>query len=145
MLIRTIQNLFAFCLTGVIILGCGQNKGSNPVGVTGGSENGYGIGVLNSQFAPVGGREFDQKLFGDWQYQAGNIFRAYTFQSEGDLIIVSYVGANFQGDYSGNYYTNGNQLVLHYANKTYYYTYSVEGDKLTLTDENGQVMVFLRG
>jgi len=127
---------FIWCLTSLSIamlfmFGCANWGGNNPVGVTGGSAEGYGL--ANDLKLPESSSGSSSDLIGSWRHDnGGGDYEIITFNSNGRYSIASYENNSLEFSYSGNYSTSGNSITLYIEGDPYSGTYSIRGDELTL-------------
>lgn len=98
--------VFIFCL----ILACGQGGNTNPVGVLGGGDTGYGKNAPTFESEDGGGD--DTSIVGSWRHDVST--------DEYEILIF---GAD--GSFVDRYYYYGTQYEIQG-------TYSVSGDYLTI-------------
>lgn len=85
-----------------------------------------------------------EEILGTWVNADGTV--TYTFENTGKLIAVICTPDGVCSTYDGIYLTQENSLVLQYFSQnntiTKSYTWGIEGNVLTLTDENGATVTF---
>jgi len=113
--------LFTFMLGG-----CAQWGGDNPVGITGGSDEGYGqSGNLN---LPQNGSD----LVGSWRYDISESrYQIWTFSVNGNLTVIYYNNDQINTQH-GTYTTSDNNISLFVGQQTLNGTFSIQGNHLTL-------------
>jgi hypothetical protein len=127
----------------LILIGCSQWGGSNPVGVTGGSESGYG--ATAGEDVSI---DYVQSIIGTWEneeFVEGQTVRTVViFGANKNVSISRYVnGSNY--DYmNGTYQINGSVLTLMISGETLVLTCSIRGNKLYTTDDEGVTVVYTR-
>lgn len=128
---RTISVITSISLAMFLLVSCANWGGNNPVGVTGGSEQGYGESSdLN---LPSSGSESAVKLIGTWRHDyGGGNYEILEFKSNGRFEIAAYENNNLEFSYSGNYTVSGNTITLYIEGQPVTATYSISGDRLTL-------------
>lgn len=141
-----IRGLFIMAaIFALFLAGCGHYEGSNPVGITGGAEDGYGGGLLEVFQNENGGNGgYDSQLVGDWYYMSGDYMFIYTFQSDGDINIVVMVEYSTVAELSGTFSSSGNQLTMRLDGEVSVYTYSIQSNRLTLTDSDNMTIVLIK-
>jgi hypothetical protein len=129
---KFIWSTMSFSIAILFMFGCANWGGNNPVGVTGGSEQGYGTTSDLNLPAPVPGSSSD--LIGTWRADyGGGDYELLTFTANGKFNIAVYDNNDLDFSYSGNYSTSGNTLTLYIEGQPYTGTFSVRGDVLTLS------------
>ena len=118
----------------LFIIGCANWGGNNPLGVTGGSESGYGKNQdLNLPAPQMGG---DQNIVGSWRNNTGvgaENYEIITFKSNGEFEIRIYEDGIFQFGFGGDYTVSGNQITLYYEEvPAVVLTFQLINDQLTL-------------
>ena len=128
----------AFVVLVFIISGCGQGSGDNPVGVTGGSANGYGSQYESEgDNGSNGGNGSDNELIGKWRhdYDAGE-YETFSFSSDGTFYYEYYYNYQLDYSFSGTYSVNGNQLTMEGMPPV---TYSISGNTLTISFQGEEI------
>ncbi len=140
-MIKTISVITSISLAMFLLVSCANWGGNNPVGVTGGSEQGYGqSGDLN---LPSSGSESAVKLIGTWRYDyGGSNYEILEFKSNGKYEVEFYDNNDYEFGYSGNYTVSGNKITLWVEGKTMMVTYSLSGDQLTLFWEGNPITYY---
>jgi len=115
----------------LFIVGCANWGGNNPLGVTGGSENGYGKNQdLNLPTSNGGG---SQNLIGTWRSDTGaDDYEIIIFNSNGTYDVRIYEDGIFQFGLSGSYTVSGNQITLEYEGEFIVLFYTLSDDRLIL-------------
>ncbi len=126
-----------------LLIGCAQWGGDNPLGITGGSEEGYGQnGDLNLP-QPADGNIIDPELIGMWVTAGQWVQTTYTFafNASGTFTIVIH-STKFTQVMEGTYSVSGNTLTFNiYGGETLVYTYSVNNNHLTLDDGDVELIL----
>jgi hypothetical protein len=127
-------------LTVLLLVGCARWGGNNPVGVTGGSEEGYGefkdLGIISSSGSSA-------QLVGTWRHDyGGGDYEILEIQSNGRFQISVYDNNNLELEYSGNYTVSGNTITLWIEGQPVTVNYSLDGDFLTLFFEGEQTTYY---
>ena len=123
----TILSIAMLCM-----FGCANWGGNNPVGVTGGSERGYGQASDLGLSSPSSSSS--SNLVGSWRADyGGGDYETITFTANGKFTIAVYDKNDLEFSYSGNYSTSGNTITLYIEGQPYSGTFSVNGDVLILT------------
>jgi hypothetical protein len=134
--------LFASLLA-VLFLGCAQWGGDNPLGITGGSKEGYG--QHNDLNLPDGSGEIDPDLVGVWSMYDYPDMLVYTFMVDGTFKIELYYYDSLDETTEGTWNVYGNQLTLRPdGGRTEVVTYQINGNQLTLT-QGDYVLILHRG
>jgi len=125
---------FVCIVSFLLLLGCSQWGGSNPVGVTGGSNSGYG-GETSQIDISV---DYSQLIIGTWRAvetsTEGTTTTTITFDEDNEVNIN--INDNGYNDYLyGTYTLNANRLTLLIDGETIIMTCSIRGDKLYITSE----------
>jgi len=134
-------------LSGIfIITSCAQWGGDNPLGVTGGSEEGYGQNNDLNLPDNTDQRTIDPELLDNWINPQPDSYIELIFYANGNFRII-YDSYNtyppFHYEVEGTYYTSGNTITLTIDGESKTSRYSIIGDQLLITI-NGQRMLFLR-
>ncbi len=89
-----------------LVLGCGHLAGNDPVGVTGGQQNGYGgFGI---PFFPGGTID----ILGAWhQNGSQGDYNIVTFSGDGTVSVVTHSGTT-QTTHNGTYFVSGSRLDI---------------------------------
>ncbi len=121
-----ISALFIF-----LLIGCAQWGGDNPLGITGGSKEGYGQN--NDLYFPG---KIDPELLGIWISYGDLSYETFTFRDDGTFTIEQHhpnrtiagrwgvsrneltlcFGSNLEVEIY-RYMVSGNQLILYYGNE----------------------------
>ena len=118
--------LFAFML-----MGCAHWGGDSPLGITGGSDGGYGENSDLNLPNPSNG--VDTELLGNWRYnETQNTYSLFTFNSNGTFSFEAYYRETSIYGFSGDYSTAGDELTLNYNSQSVTISYSIHGNRLTL-------------
>jgi hypothetical protein len=130
-MIRTISVITSISLAMFFLVSCANWGGNNPVGVTGGSDQGYGESSdLN---LPSSGSESAAELIGTWRHDyGGGNYEIFDFKSNGRYEIYFYENNNYEFGYSGNYTVSGNTITLWVEGQPMMVTYSLKSNRLTL-------------
>lgn len=121
----------------IIFTGCGNWGGNNPVGVTGGSGQGYGE---NSDL--LGTKSL---LVGSWRHDYYNDYEIITFSSNGAWESKYYDDGYLEYHFTGTYSVSGNELTISVGGMSFItYTFSVNGDELTLVHPNYGSVTYYR-
>jgi hypothetical protein len=126
----------------IILIACAQWGGDNPLGITGGGEEGYGKNNNINLPDTSTQRTIDPKLQGNWSTHDGYGYIAITFYANGDFTI-SYHSLPPFNQVEGTYFTSGNTITLTIDGKSTSSTYSIISDQLLITI-NGERMLFHR-
>ena len=98
--------VFIFCL----IVACGQGGNSNPVGVLGGGDTGYGKNAPTFESEDGGGD--DESLVGTWRHDvAADEYEVLIFGADGSCVDL-YYDSGYQYTMSGSYSVNGDYLTI---------------------------------
>lgn len=133
-------------LSSVLSIQCSKLGGTDPVGVTGGSDSGYGIfnDIWRTGSGSGNGSGVNPNLVGSWRHEyAGDDYETITFYSNGSFQI-SYFQEGFSGTIDGTYSVSGNQITLYIEGETIIITYSLSGDELTLFLQGEGSVVYYR-
>jgi hypothetical protein len=136
-----IFTLFLFFLSIIMIDGCAQWGGDNPLGITGGSNNGYGKN--NDLNLPDGSDQIDPDLVGVWSMYDYPYLLVYTFNADGSCKIEEYYYDSLDDSYEGTWSVSGNILTLSSNEGSEIMIYEINGNQLTLT-EGDYVLVLHR-
>ena len=141
-MIKTISVITGISLAIFFLVSCANWGGNNPVGVTGGSEQGYGeSGDLN---LPSSGSESAEKLIGTWRHDyGGGDYEILEFKSNGKYEVEFYENNDYEFGYSGNYSVSGNIITLWIEGQPITVTYSLSGDQLRLS-QGGETAIYYR-
>jgi hypothetical protein len=123
---RNLKQLSAgVLLMAAILVGCGQINGNNPVGVTGGGDDGYGWTGTSSL------DRLDPRLFGSWMHRvSSDAFQEYVFYSDGDCDLWNF--ANGEGLVThGTYKAFANRIAISLTESVEGF-YAVSGEMLML-------------
>ncbi len=126
----------------IIISGCAQWGGDNPLGITGGSGEGYGQNEDLNLPDPAGGNTIDFELVGLWT-SAGRwvqTIRTIAFNANGTFTMVTHSGVSPQ-ETEGTYNVSSNILTLNSDGERIIYIYSINGDYLTLNDGEQELLL----
>jgi hypothetical protein len=124
----------------MLLLSCSQWGGSNPVGVTGGSNSGYGE---NEASTPANSQ---QLLIGIWKntnQEDAEDYTILTFHASAQIIYTIYQNGNVYDYFQGTYSVNGTILQVHIGEEILTYTFYIQNDKLYLTLED-EVYIYYR-
>jgi hypothetical protein len=124
-----------------LLIGCAQWGGDNPLGITGGSNNGYGKN--NDLNLPDGSGQIDPDLVGVWSMYDYPYLLVYTFNADGSFKIEEYYYDSLDDSYEGTWSASGNILTLSSNEGSAIMTYEINGNQLTLT-EGDYVLVLHR-
>ena len=115
----------------LIFSGCANWGGNNPVGITGGSDQGYG--EAKDLDLPSVGSGSEASLIGSWrhEYSSGE-YEIITFNQNGKFSMSYYDDGFLQFSFSGNYSTSGTSITLFVEGQPLSGNYSIQGDELTL-------------
>jgi hypothetical protein len=121
----------------LMMAGCAQWGGDNPLGITGGSEVGYGQSSdLNLPYSSNPG--IDPDLIGTWRYDLyQGRYELLIFEESGDFAAESYSENQMYYRTTGTYSVSGNTLNLTYMGATYPWIYSISQNRLTI--DSGQL------
>ncbi len=125
-----------------MIGGCAQWGGDNPLGITGGSNNGYGKN--NDLNLPDGSDQIDPDLVGVWSMYDYPYSLVYTFNADGTYQIEEYFYDSLDDSYEGTWSVSGNILTLSSNDGSSIMTYEINGNQLTLT-QGDYILVLHRG
>ncbi len=121
---RSIYFSIVFLLAILILSTCAQRGGNNPVGVTGGSEGGYGHS--RDYYRESSSFQNDDNLYGVWSDNGETV----TFNTNGTFEIKSEKKTS-----AGTYNTLKNTLTLNFEEGfSITYSYSLSKDRLVLKD-----------
>jgi uncharacterized protein (TIGR03066 family) len=135
---------FVCIVSFLVLLGCSQWGGSNPIGVTGGGNSGYG-GETSQIDITV---DYSQLIIGTWRSvetsTEGTTTTTMTFEADNEVYIN--INDNGYNDYYyGTYTLNGNVLTLLINGDTITSTCTISNDKLYITiEEFGGTLVLTR-
>jgi hypothetical protein len=130
--------LFVFMITG-----CAQWGGDNPLGLTGGSNEGYGQNNDLNLPDSSSGNAIDPELVGLWSTSGEWIMVMFSFTAEGVFTRDTYYGGTLRDSMEGIYSVSENILTLRSDDITITYVYSITGNYLTLNDGK-QELVLIR-
>jgi hypothetical protein len=128
----------------LMLLGCSQWGGSDPVGVTGGGDSGYGESTgkdISIDYAKL--------IIGSWENEEivedQTVRTVVTFAINKNVQKLIYVDT-YQEDYMyGTYEIKGNVLTVVLQNETRVMRFSIRDNKLYLTDvDDDETTVFTR-
>jgi hypothetical protein len=139
---KQIISYFITCLLfSFVLVGCAQWGGDNPVGITGGGDDGYGQNSALNLPQPSDGTTND--LVGSWRYNVNqSTYMIWTFSINGNLTATYYYNDNYYSSY-GTYSTSGNSITYTLQQQTSTGTYTIRGNHLTITI-NGESTTFTR-
>jgi hypothetical protein len=127
-------------LLALFLTNCGQLAGENPVGVTGGNDNGYGS-TGSGLWPGGGGGGGGGSIVGRWRadYPDGS-YEILNFSSNGDFQVLDYDrNGILLFSFSGTYSVSGNQLTLMTSAGNVTITFSISGNTLTIFFDTGPV------
>ena len=125
-------------LISLIFTGCSGWGGNNPVGVTGGSEQGYGQGT-------GAGENLTILLIGTWRHDySSHEYTTITFSSNGDWDYKHYYYDNLYDHDVGTYSVSGNKITITEEGYSVTVTFSINGNELTLTYPGENPITFYR-
>jgi hypothetical protein len=128
---KFIWSMVSLSLAMLFMFGCANWGGNNPVGVTGGSDQGYG--KASDLGLPSAGSSSSSNLIGSWRSDyGGGDYETITFTDNGKFNLAVFENNDLDFSYSGNYTTSGNSITLYIEGNPYSGTFSVQGDVLTL-------------
>ncbi len=130
---RFIYNFILSSLFILIITGCAQWGGDNPLGITGGSEEGYGQN--NDLYLPDPSAEntLDPELLGRWINNISEAeYEIWTFNSDGTMRTVYYQDS-YNFTINGTYYTSAGSITINSSNEIMTGSYSISGNRLTIS------------
>lgn len=112
----------------LIFTGCSNWGGNNPVGVTGGSEQGYGQGT-------GAGENINILLIGTWRHDYySNHYEIITLSSNGTWDYKEYYYDILNEHEFGAFSVSGNTItVIMEGEEPFTVEFSINGDELTLT------------
>ncbi|TFH01293.1 MAG: hypothetical protein E4H13_05285 [Calditrichales bacterium] len=126
----------------LLIIGCANWGGDNPMGITGGSEQGYGKSNDLDLPAPESGPA--ENLVGTWRHNfAPGEYEIIEFKSNGKFTIDYYENYRRQYEISGNFTTSGKTLTFWIEGQPSEATYTLINDRLSLTLQ-GETTIFDR-
>ena len=141
-MVRTISVITSISLAIFFLVSCANWGGNNPVGVTGGSEQGYG--ESSDPNLPSSGSESPEKLIGTWRHDyGGGDYEILEFKSNGKYEVEFYENNDYEFGYSGNYTVSGKTITLWIENQPFTLTYSLSGDQLRLS-QGGETAIYYR-
>jgi hypothetical protein len=130
-------------LLSFMITGCARWGGDNPVGITGGSEQGYGQNNnLNLPDTSIQ-KTIDPELQGSWIYLNSDSWIAITFYANGAFNIREISDATIHEEIYVTYFISGNTITLIINGKSETNAYSIIADQLLITID-GKKMLFDR-
>jgi hypothetical protein len=128
------QNIFYVFVSlsfAVMLMGCAHWGGDSPLGITGGSDEGYGKDSDLDLPDPANG--LDSELLGSWWYDINdNSYDLFTFNSDGTFSYEAYYRDHVFYSYDGTFSTSVDKLTLNYNNESVTIAYSIRGNRLTL-------------
>jgi hypothetical protein len=125
-----------------MLIGCAQWGGDNPLGITGGSKQGYGE---NNDFSlPETSGEIDPNLVGKWSSYGDIFIIVFDFYADGTFTREEYYDRESNGSAEGTWSVSGDILTLRSSGDTQVYTYFINDNQLTLF-YGDYVLVFYRG
>jgi hypothetical protein len=132
---RYIFYFLAPALFFLLIIGCAQWGGDTPLGITGGSEDGYGkTGDLAAPATSDG--QVDDQLIGSWRSAAGGSqYTILTFYANGDFEIDYYYQDQYWYGLEGTYSVSGNMINMYFDGDSDSGTYSITGNRLIITTD----------
>ena len=137
---RYILYLFTPALLFLMMIGCAQWGGDNPMGITGGGEEGYGKN--NDLNLPSASGGIDRDLVGTWRTTGGQYHSyLFTFNADGTFIMEEYYGDYLAANIDGNYSVSGVILTLISLDDYLVYTYFINEDILTLSDGENELVL----
>ncbi len=122
-----------------MISACAQWGGDNPLGITGGSKDGYGQN--GDLFLPG---EIDQELVGSWIINGEISYQIVTFYADGTFTIEYYLEDQLARTVSGQWGVSGNELTLRSGGKSEVYRYQLNNNQLTLSFGKEQIVLYRR-
>ena len=127
-------------LLAVLIAGCAQWGGDNPLGITGGSKEGYGQN--NDLNLPENSGEIDPELLGSWTSYGDLSSTVFTFFTDGTFMMEHYLENQLDRTISGRWSVSGNTLTISSGGNSEVYTYLVDGNQLILSYGNEQIVLY---
>ena len=115
---------------------CGQWQGNNPVGVTGGSENGYGLD------SPWGSEEDTMmaKVVRSWSTSGRDEILVYQFNSNKSVTIETVSNGNQAIPENGTFDVDGNKIRVNMADGYEIFTYFSTNQELVSTGDKGIIL-----
>jgi hypothetical protein len=132
-------NLISCSLLIFLISACSQWGGDNPLGITGGSKEGYGQN--GDLFLPG---EIDQEILGSWIISGEISYQIFTFYADGTFSIENYLEDQLARTVSGLWGVSGHELTLRSGGKSEVYRYQVNSNELILSYGIEQIVLYRR-
>jgi hypothetical protein len=127
-------------LLAVLVCSCAQWGGDNPLGITGGSKEGYG---QNSDLnLPENSGDIDPALVGSWASEENVSTTVFTFYADGTFTMEHYLEDQLDRTLSGLWSVSGNTLTISSGGKSEVYTYLVDGNQLVLSSGNREIVLY---
>ncbi len=123
---RHMPLLIVFLLA-VLLCSCAQWGGDNPLGITGGSKEGYGQN--NDLNLPENFGEIDPELVASWASYGDNSTTVFTFYADGTFTMEHYLENQLDRTISGLWSVSGDTLTISSGGNSEVYTYLVDGNQ----------------
>jgi len=138
------ESFLLYILITILLFGCSHWGGDTPLGITGGSEEGYGqSGDLNSQ-NPF--NNINPYLLGSWIRPGLHNYIILTFFLNGTYTLEYYYNNSLESRIKGTYHVSGNTLTMTINGNSDVATYMIRDDSLTIYagDESVTYLRFTR-
>jgi hypothetical protein len=138
--IRKMHRILFLLLFPFLGVYCSQWGGSNPVGVTGGSDAGYGDNVTNSSV------DDQQILIGNWKYTYKiypNYYTILSFYINNQARRTYFQNGQVYTSHTGTFEVSGRLLYIYMENEMSVYRFYIMSNKLFLTTGN-TTTIYLR-
>ena len=124
----------------LILLGCAQRGGHNPIGVTGGSDDGYG---KSKDLNQTSSSSYEYAtLIGSWRYdESMTEYSLWIFYTNGDFTMKFYEDGSLEFTIEGTYSTSNNTLTIYLDGEPYYFTYSIYGNQFILSGDGESIVL----
>lgn len=118
------------------LLACSKWGGNNPVGVTGGVTAWQNLSSGNDGSST-------SSLIGSWRYDSDNYYEILTFYSDGNFSIYINDYGN-EETLNGTFSVSGNQLDIYINGIKITFTFSINGNVLTLVNADGDSFTYYK-
>ena len=122
--------LSTILIASVLIFGCGHRATTNPVGVLGGGDDGYGS--FGSSYSGGGGGQYDQLLFGTWRTDYSETSYEILVIGAGYYQWSDYTNSNLTDSGYGTYNTSGGMIYAMEGGTQDQYPYTVSSNSLSI-------------
>jgi hypothetical protein len=132
----------AVLIASVLIFGCGHRATTNPVGVLGGGDDGYGSLTGGNSSGYNNGGQYDQMLLGTWRTDySANDYEILVIGS-GNYQWAEYLNSNLQNSGSGTWYSSGEIIYATENGSHDQYPYTASSNQISINWGDGFVTYY---